>query len=83
MLEGIIIFTASPCKSLVGNVKGGFRILSNTFGRLYKASLFIAELKPISGILSWKPTFSSMSIYVSFSTLSKNLVVSFVLVKYV
>ena len=55
MFEGMIIFTPSPCKlsdsfSIAG--RAGFRILSISFGRLYKASFILAALNPILGILS-------------------------------
>ena len=49
MLDGIIVLTPSPCKlsgsfSIAG--KGGFRILSISLGKFYKASFILAEFKP-------------------------------------
>ena len=57
MLEGMIIFTPSPSRSPESSTfsidgKGRFRILSITFGRLYKTSFFLAAFKPILGKLS-------------------------------
>ena len=72
MFEGMIVFSNFwPSKSLESSPfssvgKGGFRILSITFGRLYKASLILVELKPTLAILSYNPTHSSMANTVSF-----------------
>ena len=58
MLDGIIIFTPSPCKSVNASStlsiagKGGFRILAIAFGRLYKASFILVDFYPILGFLS-------------------------------